>query len=124
MDYHIWLVNQRQKGKKKETRWHTCGARSANAVRSTFVNSKIRKTDVAVFANICSSNQISFISYSQINGYLFALARCFNYLDCLKRNEIIRGLSESVFYFGQTICPRENLKKESSNSDLKLSEDL
>ena len=50
-----WTVDAYGRGKKKKlahdyytvlrtvTRWHTCGARSANAVRSKFENPKIRK---------------------------------------------------------------------------------
>ena len=55
------------------TRWHTCRARSAHAVRSKFENPKIWKTDVAVSVNICSSNQISFISYCEVTGYIASL---------------------------------------------------
>ena len=34
---------EEEEEERKKTRWHTCGARSANAVRSKFENPKIRK---------------------------------------------------------------------------------
>ena len=48
-------MSSNEKEEERITRWHMCRARRVNSVRSNFENSKIQKSDVAVFANFCSS---------------------------------------------------------------------